>query len=1342
MPRSNRIRRVLRYSIWGGLAIGVILALLAALLVYRPTTFAFVLERSLGKIIGGDVEIDRIAWMDGGDVALGGMSVRVPGLDGPAGEVIVIDDMTLRWSYRQWGFLAESLVIHDATVRLVEQGDWELTLGGLHPDGARDITGGMSPESVAETALEIPRISIESMRLVSGELVEGHYGVTGEATFTGEISPLADDSGTATFSLREKGRGGASFAGTIDPADEHLFAAAEGVSLGPDSQSLVPFRSLRRIARQLELKGEVTIEMYIGRNTVPSASMDLLSLSLRLDPAVFGETDGTGFWKMYRNGQVDAEAVPPILFVDSGWMEFRGDTFRISGAEGYIDAGERWIDAIKLPYHVDLEVSQLPDIGSMDDMEQAAGILAGVPFDLEVTAHDFSFEPDRGAVVPAEMARILKMFEVSQCDVDMALVLGRQETGGAVEASGTLKLADGRGAYENFPYPLHNLNAEIKLQGDDILVETLNAEGSANSQVGITGRVEASRGIDLAVGIFAENVPLDEYLLDAVPPRAEATLREVFSSEHINEPASESSRHQRVDLSLLVEQREIPAPPGGSEDYELSIRGTIPFEDLQITWAEFPVTLDLKKGWLRWADDMMYLEQEDGEPIAIETAQGGGRGTLAGAIHIPEGDGPGGGWIDFAVEDEQIDTNLLAALHHVSRGETEPLSQGGLDGLLEASGHIQIDGTQVDYDVSTMLRRGSLAVTPSLVTMVGLDLEGPLGGMDLLHLDGSIQLSSERGLVFNPMLVRAGEVDAQIAGTLDGGTGLKVDATGLHVGRWVLDFTSTQWRDRLSELWTVRNPEGHFAISATLTPDPQAQTRLAALEIVDLDVALEPTQRVLLRDGAIRIADDAFDFNSVRFAVLAPGQDVSNIEVRGTAHMGDGESDLRIDSEHLEVQTPLFGDAVALLAGPEGDETWQSLQPRGVVSMHAAWQRARNRDTWGVDILPREVSALWGETRLHFVDGGGSLLRLQPDEIRIERLAGSASEMEVAVVGAMRYAPKRISIGGSCSGSLGSKLLRTLAGPAWSRVLEDIEFADQGLTRIDGLHVDLEEGAGGWSGALSGEIALNEAALTTGIRLTKVSADVEAAIEFVDDQPLIDLVVRNACGLAIKAPFRDIRGRIVTDAEQSTRLMLDDLVGELGGGLVVVDGLVDPDAWQVGIAVANARLAKLFPSPPEASGEAPTGEVDAALHLRGRPGHPEALAGTGSFRVSCGHLRTLPALVAIQQVMHLSSPVVGALSFVDVDFVIQGGTAMLETIMLASGPTGQGGFSLVGDGTLEIETMLVEADLRPRGAWPIVSDVIGAIQDQLYEVRMTGHIGDPEVGFQAFPGLLGGGGGR
>jgi hypothetical protein len=85
---------------------------------------------------------------------------------------------------------------------------------------------------------------------------------------------------------------------------------------------------------------------------------------------------------------------------------------------------------------------------------------------------------------------------------------------------------------------------------------------------------------------------------------------------------------------------------------------------------------------------------------------------------------------------------------------------------------------------------------------------------------------------------------------------------------------------------------------------------------------------------------------------------------------------------------------------------------------------------------------------------------------------------------------------------------------------------------------------------------------------------------------------------------------------------------------------------------------------------------------------------------------------------------------------------MLETIMLASGPTGQGGFSLVGDGTLEIETMLVEADLRPRGAWPIVSDVIGAIQDQLYEVRMTGHIGDPEVGFQAFPGLLGGGGGR
>jgi hypothetical protein len=1328
----------------------VVLGVLAVLLAYRPVTFAGFVERALGRIIGGDVEIDRIEWIDGGDVAIGGVSVRVPDLAGPAGEVIVINDMTLQWSYGTDGFHVDNMVIHESLVRLVEQGDWELTLGGLHLRSALQDRPATSERDAGQvdappvSSSGIPRISIESVRLISGELVGDSFTVAGDAFFSGTVTPLADEPDSASFALRERGKGGASFAGTVDLATEYLHAVARGVSLGIDSQQLVPFRSLRRIASQLELEGEVEIDIEVGRNVLPTASMELLSLSLRLDPSVFGEPKDSGFWKMYRNGQVDEESVPPKLFVESGWMKFEDDTFSISGAEGYIDAGARWIDAVQLPYHVDLNVYQLPDIGSMDDMEQAAGILADVPFELSVSAHDFSFLPDRGAVVPSEMARILKMFEVSQCDVDMALTLNRQEQGGDTEASGRLDLSGGRGAYENFPYPLHDLDAIIELRNDDILVKTLVAKGSDESTVRIRGRVDAKRGIDLEVQVYAENVPLDEVLLDAVPPRAEVTLREVFSREHINEPAGNGFAHQRVDLALLVEQ-ELVMTSSGDEDYELRITGTIPFQDLQMTWAEFPVTLDLKEGWLRWADDMMFLEQEDGTPISIETSQGGGQGTLAGAIHIPEGDGPGGGSIDFAIDDERIDANLRQAMLHVSRGETEPLSKGGLEGILQATGHVAIEGDDVGFDVSTTLRRGSLLVTPSLTKMIGMDLNGPLGGMSLLHLDGTIRLGDESGVVFDPMLVRAGGIDAQIVGTLDGRDALRVDATGLNIGRWVLDYVSDRVRSILSDLWTVRNPAGQFAISTLLKADSEGTPSVTSLEIVDVDVELEPAQRVLLRDGVIRFEEEQVEFAAVRAAVMVPDVGVSQLEMRGVVHLGDGDTDLKIDSEYMVLELPMLGDLIAILAGDEGDRVWQSMLPRGDVALHAMWQQTRHHNTWGVEIEPRNVSAMWRETRLEFADGGGSRLRLQPEGLVIDRLAGEAGGIDVDVEGLFGFEPHRVRIGGVCHGSLESSLLAAFAGPSWSRVLQDLEFADQSLTTIDAIDVNLEEGAGGWSGAIGCEIALHEAAMTTGVRLTKVSADVEVGIQLLNDQPLFDLVVRDAKGLAIKAPFQGLRGRIVSapTPDEPDRLELDALVGELGGGRVVIDGAVESDSWRVDIALANGRLARLFPSKDAKDGEAsPTGEVDAAIHLRGQPGHPEKLTGAGSFRVLRGHLRTLPAFVAIQQVLHLSSPVVGALAFVDVDFVIQGGHAILETITLASGPTGQGGFSLVGEGTLEIETMEVDADLRPRGAWPIVSDVIGAIQDQLYGVTMTGHIGDPDVGFQAFPGLLGGRSGR
>jgi len=212
-----------------------------------------------------------------------------------------------------------------------------------------------------------------------------------------------------------------------------------------------------------------------------------------------------------------------------------------------------------------------------------------------------------------------------------------------------------------------------------------------------------------------------------------------------------------------------------------------------------------------------------------------------------------------------------------------------------------------------------------------------------------------------------------------------------------------------------------------------------------------------------------------------------------------------------------------------------------------------------------------------------------------------------------------------------------------------------------------------------------------------------------------------------------------TDAAPD-RIHIDELSGVLGDGRLVVDGHAGEvdEAWSVQATLTDARLSKLFPDAEPSDTEPSTGEVDAAMNLRGYADDLDGMRGVGHFQVSQGHLRTLPSLVALQQVLHLSSPVVGALSFVDVEFTVRGGVAALEKIHLASGPWGGGGFSLDGSGTLMLDTMVVDARLRPRGSWPIIRDIIGAVQDQLYEVSMEGPIGDPEAGVVALPGLSSG----
>ena len=1320
-----KLKRRTRWVLSGvGLVLigGIVLVFLAAM---RPMLLSPFVASKLSAAIGGDVTIGGIVWLDGLDIELTDVSVQVPGVSGEAGEVIHVDRMSVRWSRVGIRFQIDDVVVQKATLRLIEQNAWGLTLEGLAPE---HVEGGG----------RFPRVRLESLQVESGLLRDGRLIPAGEAVFVGGVEPLRDGSGGSSFTLREDGKGGASLKGVVSGDRDSLHVIATGISLSKQSQQLVPFHRVRNLAQQLELDGVIELEVDLQRGRASRASLWLEDMSIRLDPAVLGMEDEQShepFWQLFEGGRVVAksEGMSPRLLVSSGFVEFIGDTFRIEGLEGTVESENRDGRIIDVPYRVDLEIRDLLDVGMMADLDEFEVAMKKAPFTLDVRAYDIQLEKGTGVIVPSEVADILKLFQVHQCDVErMELVFFRSSGGHEVSVEGNMQLLRGTGSYSKFPYPLHDLQADIELFNDEVIVQSLSARGSAKSTLSITGRVEASRGRDLEVHIQASDVPLDSILLYALPPRAEATLRDVFSKQHVGEPASDHVAYQHVDLDLTVTQ---------DEEETLSIGGTIPFDDLQMTWREFPLTLDLEAGRLRWQDGRMHLETAGGNPVPAVSVQGGGRGTIGGSIFVPLGGGPSGGHIEFVIKNERIDADLLAAMSLVTDGRTEAMTTGGLTGFIDASGRIKIGHNSqgdesITHDVTVDIRNGSISVTPELDEMVGLSLDGPLGGRKLLDVEGTILLTEE-GVKASPLWIRSGPIEAKLQGLVDGDDVLHVAASDLAVGDWLLEKLPDQLRRTLSGVWADWSPRGTFDVGIDIVDLPR---RVGLIEVSAAEVRIGASQRLDLRDGLIVIADDDVEFNSIQLELTDGHGQRSTVEASGAVRELGQSGQMDIQADSLLLGLPLLTDLMLLLAGDEAEQTWRSLSPTGIAGLLAHWRAQDGESTWFINVAPSTAKMTWRDHRLSFRDVGGSRIRVVPGEILLETLHGDVGNERIDITGRIALDPMEVDIGGSVQGSLGGDLLVALAGPGWSHVLETIEFKDEGTSKAEALRVQLSEDENGaWSGTIDGQVMLQGAELTTGLRLENVAADVDVSISLLADQPMIDMGIRAASASIHGAMLKNVAGRIVSAPIEGApdRIHIDELSAVFGDGHLVVDGHASDvdDSWSMQVTLTDARLSKLFPVAEPSDAEPSTGEVDAAMNLRGYVGDPEGMRGIGHFQVSRGHLRTLPSLVAVQQVLQLSSPVVGALSFVDVEFIIRGGVAVLEKIHLASGPWGGGGFSLDGSGTLTLDTMVVDARLRPRGSWPIIRDIIGVVQDQFYEVSMEGPIGHPEAGVIALPGL-------
>jgi hypothetical protein len=126
--------------------------------------------------------------------------------------------------------------------------------------------------------------------------------------------------------------------------------------------------------------------------------------------------------------------------------------------------------------------------------------------------------------------------------------------------------------------------------------------------------------------------------------------------------------------------------------------------------------------------------------------------------------------------------------------------------------------------------------------------------------------------------------------------------------------------------------------------------------------------------------------------------------------------------------------------------------------------------------------------------------------------------------------------------------------------------------------------------------------------------------------------------------------------------------------------------------------------------------------------HVAGRTGTGRVAVRDARLADAPIALRALQLTQLMLPLSASLDALDTSFRIEGDTVVIDPCTLRTGT-----LTLSGAGRLDIPTFALAMRLYPKGTVPLVSDVIGAVMNQLFAIDIGGTLGAPETKIVPIP---------
>ena len=1358
--QPSRLRLIILVSI----ACLLLVFAVATWILLRPGVMASFAADAIEELVGGEVTFQEASWIGSDLLEIDGFELRASGLAGPEGLIARIDSLVLQLDP---GGLWDGDVLRDVTIdggllRVAEDrtDQWSYNLDRLKSAAPADGAG------------RLPDIEITGIRVEMGTFdpsVVDSWELVGSAGFIGMAGndPLTDEFRFELTKLNEdEDDEVVTVLGGMDPSHDRLSIQVEGVSLTEQLRSMMPAMKVQEIWDAFDLRGSLgLVEVVFETGRSPQLSLSLEDVNLMLPPDLFDEDP----WSHYRAGEISEVVGSPRLHVNKGTIRFTGDSFHLEELDGYLLGEEGKGEVSSVPYVINLDVESLPQMATIGEVDDLQSILERTPFKLDIATEGFQFEQGGAADLPGEVAEIFDLFGVEVCTVDISLRFSRAAAESAsaspepVAFDGEMTIDKAAGAFKRFPYPLRNLRARIEFDDAMIHLKSLVANGSGESVVMMNGQVSSVAQPSVGMHLDSTNLPLDAALIDAMPPGARSMMRSLFGKHGAGTTVpfnGDVGNHELVELDLDIHREE-------GDDKDTFLSGYINFDQLDITADDFPYPIGLSAGRIHWHDSQLDLENRTGDgPVAMRT-HGGGTGTIQGNIRLPEIDQEATGELELVVRGDRINGMLLEALDELAPEEVEVLRNLGLEGTLDYAGKVSIvTGGGTGYDLVMMLEDGRVDPRDELAANFGLS--GPVWPEDFRLRDMDASMVVRRGQVFIESLKGRNELTSlELSGRIESrpvpdlDLSLVIDRLPLSeraIGSGVVFPPEEQ--ETMREIWNNWDGRGTISIEMGITG---SEAQAVDGSVYEFWVESRDGHTARMASGHVEFDRDEASLIDVVLEFRPPdfqGKGNWFMDVDGLLGRAARPDVVKIGTTRGRFGSPILSGVVSSLMPRESGELWQSLEVDGWFEGSMDLDTARD-EPWRLSMVPEEVS----------MNHGGQLLSATFDSADVEMTSTSARGM---LLGTSNFGDFDIEASASLEdafkldiefdfeGQLGGPQSLAILPGTLSDALREIRWQDGEGTIVSDARLMLEfhEDEDMDSVEFEGVLQTNAASMEVGVDIKDIDSILRGSyIQRAGGVPVLEMTMQASRLLASGRLVEDLEGTMAI-SDDGAELLIPDLRGRIADGAIslemgmAIDSELDPmrsldNDWWAELLVANADLVRLFSGDESTLDSGEMVEVSEesfdASQIEGRVymsmflgGHFQDVyprRGRGRIQITDAVLGDAPAIMGIQQLLHLTVPTLSRPDFVDIQYYVDGEQIILDEILIESGLGDYAVFTLLGYGTYDWKASAIDAVLFPRGGVRLVNDIIGMVQNHLYAVGINGPIVDPEVDLVPFPGL-------